>query len=30
MNLIDAWVTKILSEPEQIKHGNFWRVLVEY
>lgn len=30
MNLIDAWVTKILSEPKQIKHGSLWRVLVEY
>ena len=30
MNLIDAWVTKILAEPEQIKYGNLWVVLVEY
>ena len=30
MSLIDAWVTKILTEPEQIKHGNLWRVLVDY
>lgn len=30
MTLIDCWVTKVLAEPEQIKHGNLWRVLVEY
>lgn len=30
MDLIDAWVTKVLAEPEQIKHGNLWRVLVEF